>query len=167
MILTCVNGEMPADVHDLYLASFPEQERRQWRPRPRGSYGPHLHVARHSDGSLIGFMTTWRLPGATYIEHLAIDPALRSRGYGARFLSAIDDPVILEVEPPDTDVARRRIRFYERHGFAAHPDFDYVQPPYAASLPPVPLMLMTRGHVELSRAVAALRNIVYRATHNQ
>ena len=43
------------------------------------------------------------------------------------FLNHMEKTVFLEVEEPGTDLARRRIGFYERAGFCLN-DFDYIQP---------------------------------------
>ena len=50
-----------------------------------------------------------------YVEYLAVDPDIRGGGIGARILSQLRDgvrkPVVLEVEPPFNELAKRRIQF--------------------------------------------------------
>ena len=55
-----------------------------------------------------------------------------------------DRPCVLEVELPETDLARRRIGFYRRHGFAWN-DYPYMQPALRPTESPIPLRLMTRN----------------------
>ncbi len=119
-----------------------------------------------------------------YVEHLATVPAVRGKGYGAQIIELLraqyaDKPIVLEVEPPvdgtldvDTiqspssydiiqsssnDITHRRIRFYRRCGFELWKDKEYIQPPYSAELPSVPLLLMScdsldgRNHLDEQR----------------
>ena len=94
---------------------------------------------------LLGLLTTWHFETFVYIEHFAIDPALRSQGYGTEalktFISKQEKPIILEAEPPTDDITRRRIGFYQRNGLTLY-DFPYIQPAYTPESKPVELRLM-------------------------
>lgn len=150
---------MPADVRTLYEEAFPVEERREWSPRPAGL---KLYVALDDADEFQGFITTWLLPGdVTYVEHFAIHPKLRGHGVGGEIIDALLGNVILEVELPETQEARRRIGFYERHGFAAATECEYVQPPYAPGLPSVPMLLMCRGNIDAEKTAHLLHTIVY------
>ena len=61
----------------------------------------------------------------------------------------VSPSVLLEVEMPETDFARRRIGFYERNGFRVRDEFKYIQPPYSPGQPSLELLLMTHGDVPL------------------
>jgi len=160
-----------AFVEDIYLASFPEEERRPWNDLSEGllSGKIHLEAVRGDDGNIVGFATVWRFPEFVYIEHLAVDGKVRGLGVGGRLLDSIAEreavPVVVEVEPASTgEDAVRRIAFYERHGFGGYPAFEYIQPPYASGLPSVPLMLMTSkpvGENQLKFISSTLHNLVY------
>ena len=73
----------------------------------------------------------WPMTDALFLEHFAVNPALRSQGLGGRILEELkkqtDCPLVLEAELPETDWARRRLGFYARHrlggrgGFALFP----------------------------------------------
>ena len=93
----------------------------------------------------IGLLTTWTFDSFTYIEHFALSPEVRGRGYGSEALAMLiartEQPLILETEPPTDELTRRRIGFYERSGFTLY-DYPYVQPAYTADSQPVPLCLM-------------------------
>ncbi len=150
---------MPDDVRALYEDAFPVEERRLWNPRPAGL---RLHEAYDDSGVFKGFITTWLLPGdVTYVEHLAIHPDMRGHGVGGEIIDALPGKVILEVELPLTHEAQRRIGFYERHGFVAATECEYVQPPYAPGLPSVPMLLMCRGDVDAEMTALLLHTMVY------
>ena len=93
----------------------------------------------------LGLLTTWHFEEFIYIEHFAIDPDLRSRGYGAEalktFIAQQQCPIVLEAEPPTDELSTRRIRFYERCGLTLY-DFPYIQPAYTPESNPVELRLM-------------------------
>ena len=95
--------------------------------------------------NLLGLLTTWHFEEFIYIEHFAIDPDLRSRGYGAEalktFIAQQQCPIVLEAEPPTDKLSTRRIRFYERCGLTLY-DFPYIQPAYTPESNPVELRLM-------------------------
>ena len=93
----------------------------------------------------LGLLTTWHFEEFIYIEHFAIDPTLRSQGYGSEALKAFihehGKPIVLEAEPPTDALSIRRIKFYERIGLTLY-DFPYMQPAYTENSHPVELRLM-------------------------
>ncbi|MCM1029597.1 MAG: GNAT family N-acetyltransferase [Pseudoflavonifractor sp.] len=158
----------------LYLEAFPPEERRPVHLLSRlvedATSPMTLWNIASSEGRSVGFLTLWRLPsGMTYIEHFAVNPAARGEGIGARVLSRLDEltgcgPVVIEVERPIDEMARRRIGFYERSGFVVHEGYDYAQPPYSRALPEVGMLLMTRGQIgerPIEDIGQELRRIVY------
>ena len=94
---------------------------------------------------LLGLLTTWHFEEFIYIEHFAIDPTLRSQGYGSEALKAFihehGKSIVLEAEPPTDALSIRRIKFYERIGLTLY-DFPYMQPAYTEDSHPVELRLM-------------------------
>ena len=93
----------------------------------------------------LGLLTTWHFEEFIYIEHFAIDPALRSQGYGSEalktFIHEQGKPLVLEAEPPTDEMTHRRIRFYERIDLTLY-DYPYIQPAYTEESLPVKLRLM-------------------------
>lgn len=87
----------------------------------------------YQDGLLLGFIFWWACGEQIYIEHLAINPALRGRNYGSRLLAEFCEragkTVILEIDPPEDEIAIRRLRFYQGLGFCLN-DYAHVHPPY-------------------------------------
>ncbi len=78
------------------------------------------------------FLALWELGDMAYIEHFAVDPDCRNGGLGGKILQKViedtDMRICLEVELPETEMAARRIGFYERNGFYYN-DYFYMQPP--------------------------------------
>ena len=95
-------------------------------------------------------------------------PEKRNGGLGDRmvkaFLERFGKPFFIEVEPPEDELTRRRIGFYERNGFVLN-DYDYVQPSLGEGKEPVPLRIMTwpRGmsSVELSEMERRIRQRLF------
>lgn len=150
----------------LYFDSFPPEERRPWTDIANGE-GPTLQMV-FADGEFAGFITSWDLGNWIYIEHFAIMPGLRGGGIGAKAIAALKEtsakPLLLEAEPvsDDNPMASRRIGFYLRNGFHLI-DYDYIQPPYAPGLPPVPLRLMcTDAETDGATAEKTLHKAVYK-----
>lgn len=159
----------------LYADAFPPEERRPYADASEfGEFVRSKHpkfnvLAAMEDGEFVGFMSYWNFDGYTYIEHFAVSPELRGRNIGRAMMEyvfkAVNNNVLIEVELPETEMARRRIGFYKRLGFCPHHDIEYIQPPYSDGLSPLPLMLMTHGNVDMSdwqRTVAPMLREVYR-----
>lgn len=111
-----------------------------------------------------GFITWWDFGEFVYGEHFAMLPECRGAGIGGevidRFVAEAGRPVILEVELPTDEMSRRRIGFYERHGFAVC-DAEYVQPPYDAGGGGVPMRLMSHGVTLDAAMFARVRDTLY------
>ncbi len=159
-------------VKKLYYNSFPPEERRTWSDIERllatASSPYNIDLILHG-GEFVGFISWWQFLDFCYVEHFAVESARRGVGIGARAISQFVErslmPVVLEVElPRNGEIAQRRIAFYLRNGFVAHPDFEYIQPSYGDGLPSVPLMLMTARiseNVNLKHLSRRLREVVY------
>lgn len=103
---------------------------------------------KDADGILTAFITLWKMDGFTFGENFAVDKSRRGSGLGSEIISrAVEiskERFILEVEPPETQIAKRRIAFYERAGFTLN-DYDYTQPPLAKGQNSLKLMIMSTG----------------------
>lgn len=117
----------------LYAASFPLHEQRLPEDQAAVLGQAAYHFATLWDGAdFCGLLLYWAAPGFFYVEHFAIEPQLRGKGYGAaalRALCARGMPVILEIDPPIDEVSRSRLHFYEKLGFVQN-GFAHVHPPY-------------------------------------
>lgn len=117
----------------IYQNSFPQKEIRSLEDHLQALSDPHYTAdGIWSDGRLIGILYYWTAPEYVYIEHLAISPDLRGANMGSRVLEAFcrkAGRIVLEIDPPETEIAVRRLRFYERLGFVRN-DYHYVHPSF-------------------------------------
>ncbi len=134
-----------------------------------------FRVVEASTGNVfLGFFSYWTFVdcGFAYCEHFAIEPEARNGGIGSKLLRHVLDtltmPLILEVEPEDTPIARRRIEFYRRSGLTIWNDVDYTQPPYAPGKASLQMKLMTsRGfdsESQVREAAKVIKERVYGCT---
>lgn len=158
-------------VYQLMELSFPREE---YRPREGqrallADPAYTVYVVHGDNGEIAALATVWELGRFALLEHLAVAPSLRNGGMGGRILHALAERcqgrLCLEVELPETDLARRRIGFYERNGFVFH-DYPYEQPPLSADRAAVPLRIMTQGG-KIDRATFEdIRSTIYRRVYH-
>lgn len=135
-------------LREIYLTSFPEEERRDWSDIMTNEQ-PHLVTIR-VDGEATGLLTWWDLDDFVYIEHFAVHPDQRGQGIGQEVLEQFDEiagdrPIVLEAEPESkSNQAQQRLDFYKRNGFEILHK-HYIQPPYHHDLPSVPLYLLHKS----------------------
>ena len=129
--------------------SFPSDEYRPYEEQ-RALLSRHNYqilVDREQvSGRIRGFLALWTFSEFLFVEHFAVDAAFRNQGIGARMLHELIERtqklLCLEVELPDTELAARRIAFYQRAGFALN-KYPYWQPPISMGRQAVPLRIMT------------------------
>ena len=163
------------EAYALMEISFPPEEIRPYEEQlallddPR--YG--LWVLHRADGGVLGLMAVWNFPEFAFIEHFAVAPEARNRGLGAQMLRAmtqrLQTHICLEAEPPETELASRRIGFYQRGGFFPNP-YPYMQPSISRGRKPIPLVLMTAGRpvsrAEFDQLKATLYSQVYHCSQD-
>ncbi|MBL7971879.1 MAG: GNAT family N-acetyltransferase [Prolixibacteraceae bacterium] len=139
--------DLNVDLKQTYEEAFPPDERREWNHwiQMLGDVRFCLNEV-YNEERFIGFISVWDLDQFRFIEHFAIRDTERSKGFGSRILEQLlaqkSSPVILEVEEPFSEIARKRIAFYERMGFVVSGG-EYFQPPYSAGKNSVKLLLMS------------------------
>jgi GNAT superfamily N-acetyltransferase len=157
-------------LRDIYELSFPADERRMFdlvvemaRTNPDFTLYEILR-----DNEPVGLFSTWNTDGFVFVEHFAISEKYRGWGIGQQviesWLAGQTQPVVLEVERPDDDLSRRRIRFYERTGFRLWP-VNYIQPAYSIDRNPAPMHLMTYGDIDLFGMLDEVTQLVYRKVY--
>lgn len=156
-------------VYQIMKESFPESERRPMEAQKKLLGEKDYHVAVcEQNGLLGGFLASWQLKDFRFIEHFAVDPQLRNHGLGWRmlrtFLQADSAQTVLEVEPPQTELAKRRIQFYKRNGFYLN-SYSYHQPPMADGQKPIPLMIMSSGKALNPQEFQRFRGEVYKKVY--
>ncbi len=135
-------------VYTLMEQAFPPTEHRNRESQyallqnPRYSY----RILQTEAGEFLGFLAVWDFGEFRFAEHFAVNEASRGKGVGAnalrQWMEEADTPVVLEVELPETEIAQRRIRFYQRIGFQLN-SFPYVQPSMQPGQPSIPLQIMS------------------------
>mgnify|MGYP000774958686 FL=1 len=73
----------------------------------------------------------------------------------------------LEAELPETELAARRIGFYERHGFTVNADYAYFQPGLAPGGDPLPMHLLTTGGARTACELRAMETLVHTRVYGQ
>ena len=135
------------DFKPTYESLFPSDELRKWDQL--------LDLIGHTQFRLyeifvhekfVGFISVWDLTEFSFIEHFGICTTEQGKGYGAQALNQVlsmnSKPVVLEVEEPLTETARKRIAFYERFSFSISAG-NYFQPPYSRDKKSVKMLLMS------------------------
>lgn len=166
----------PADfdaVYRLLTQSFPATER-------RGAAGQRalfsdsaycVDILRAPDGGVQALIASWDFDDFVFLEHFAVDPACRSGGIGGQMLDAMlarcGKRACLEAELPETELAARRIGFYERHGFTVNADYAYFQPALAPGGDPLPMHLLTTGGACTSAELRAMETLVHTRVYGQ
>lgn len=154
----------------LYEEDFPYLERRS-----REDFLSVLEESSHSanfifDGkTLVGYICFWEFKNFIFIEHIATLNSLRGHGYGSKFLNEFianaGKKIVLEVEPPENEIAIKRIKFYERVGFnlISH---TYFQPSYHGDGGEVEMKIMTTANnyskENFENDTALIRKYIYK-----
>ena len=165
------DAELYAFMEQLLTASFPPEEYRaleQLRLYTDTREAFHNNVILDGE-TPVGLFTYWDFGDFCYGEHFAIDPERRNGGYGKRALEELcrtvhPRPIVLEVEMPEEEMARRRIGFYQRQGFALW-DKPYQQPPYKPGDGYLPMRLMAYGGMDPEQDFGKVCDCIYREVY--
>ncbi len=135
------------EFQQLYMQAFPADERRDWQQViDLTTNKNHTIFQIYLETKFVGFIICWKFPEFFFIEHFAILPNERSKGYGlqalAKFIQEVLKPVVLEVEEPNSTAAIKRIQFYEKLNFRINTGI-YFQPPYSNEKNAVKMLLMS------------------------
>lgn len=135
-------------VYNLMQQAFPPTERRNREAQYALLQNPHYsyRILQTESGDFLGFLAVWDFGEFRFAEHFAVNEASRGKGVGAnalrKWIEESSTPVVLEVEPPETEMAQRRIGFYKRVGFQLN-SFSYIQPSMQPDQPAIPLQIMS------------------------
>lgn len=166
-----IHPEMFDSFWEIMTESFPENERKTSEEYIKQLRNEHFAIKLQTDTSanIQGFIGYWQLDGRLFVEHFAVSSKYRNQGLGgtifSRFLESTTLPVVLEVEPPQDELARRRIKFYERFGFVLN-SFPYLQPSYHPGGNAVELRLMTNDNKLTEVQFRSLRDEIYQTVYN-
>ena len=163
-MLQRINETNFPEIYRIMQASFSDDE---YRP-----YDEQLALFKEPEYRIYympaGFLAVWEFESFIYIEHFAVDPALRNSGTGSAMLQELvkqyQKPICLEVELPEDELTRRRIGFYERNGFVFN-EYPYIQPPISKGKSPVPLRIMTYKSEITREEFQKMKEILYRRVY--
>ena len=163
-MLQRINETNFPEIYRIMQASFSDDE---YRP-----YDEQLALFEEPEYRIYympaGFLAVWEVESFIYIEHFAVDPALRNSGTGSAMLQELvkqyQKPICLEVELPEDELTRRRIGFYERNGFVFN-EYPYIQPPISKGKSPVPLRIMTYKSEITREEFQKMKEILYRRVY--
>jgi ribosomal protein S18 acetylase RimI-like enzyme len=157
-----------AEVSLLYEQAFPVEERRNLSAQQEllRTGALQLQVILVED-VFAGFVFSWLLTDFIFIEHFAIATEQRGGGIGSMVMSLLFSTyprIVLEVEPPFSSDAERRIRFYEGLGFQSYP-YIYRQPSYLAGGAPLHMLLMQTGMASDEHTFSQISTEIYREVY--
>ena len=165
-----MSRELFSRVFEILEYSFPKSERRGFEEHLSEFQRPAFRSMVLEDSAVLGFMNYWELNGFLYLEHFAVAKEMRGKGLGALLMDELKkiadkQPIILEAEPPDqSDIAARRVRFYERLRFTLN-KYNYFQPPYSSGESPLPLSIMSYPNALSRDEFLKICNELYRGAY--
>ena len=121
-------------VYKRLIDAFPYEERRDEADEEKCFLKSQFNFCEITDDDeSVGLIVFWVFERFLFIEHIAINKEIRSKGYGSKTIDLIKSkfnlPIILEAEAPETEMQQKRIKFYENLGFKVN-SYDYTQPSY-------------------------------------
>lgn len=158
-------------IFEIMEESFPEDEYRPYEEQKALLQDPiyKIYGMKETEKEQIqAFAAVWELENYTFIEHLAVASHSRNAGLGAGMLRELQKTsprrLCLEVELPETELAARRIAFYERNHFTLNP-YPYLQPAISRGRKPVPLRIMTTEGGISRDEFESLQDTLYRRVY--
>lgn len=154
-------------LYDLIKESFPKEEYRDYEKQKTLFRHPEYRIFVKKDKEseeIKAFLAVWEFDSFVYVEHFAVNPAMRNGGIGSKMLKtlmeATDKMIILEVEPPEDEMAVRRIGFYKRNGFYFN-EYPYIQPSMGEGRKETPLFLMSTERKLCEEEYSKIRDTLY------
>lgn len=125
-------------------------------------------ITHTENNEILGFLSYWELDNNLYfVEHFAVNPAKRGGGIGKKIFNEflkLDGEKFLEVEPPHTEIDKKRIKLYESLGLIFHED-EYYQPPYNENDEKTRLHIMATSKLEKEKFNDIVKKI-YKQVYN-
>jgi len=116
-------------VYSIMEKSFPVTEMRTYEYLKKQLEEPKFQIWLNKEKTT--FIALWSFDKFDFIEHFASEPEERGKGIGKEVLKEIIEKsgrtVVLEAEPAETEIQKRRINYYERAGFKVNGRY-YFQP---------------------------------------
>lgn len=151
---------------EIYLEAFPPEERREKIQQSRLLRNKNYCFYSILDKSkVIGILGIWRFKSFIFIEHIAVNKKIRSKGYGRivlkKIFSSTKKIIVGEVEKPGmSKMADRRINFFKSLGLKVN-NYKYIQPPYDKTKKPVELLIVTYPRLITKREFENIRDKIH------
>ncbi len=145
--ITTLEGEGFEYMYRLFEEAFPREERMEdERFFDFITSSDSVMLVIMYRGERVGFVTYVDLGISLLATYLAVDSKVRGEGIGHKFLTAFlaqsPKPIVMEVEQPTTEIARRRIAYYQRLGVEYRSEVTIFQPPHSRGAESVTYNLM-------------------------
>ena len=115
------NSKYLNEIEELYLNSFPEDERFSfWILQECSKENNSDLYAIFDNDNMIGMCYIVNCKSAYYLMYLAVVPSLRNKNYGSMILRDLKEKyklLFLSVDVPVDNISVRRKNFYLRNGF--------------------------------------------------
>lgn len=150
--------------------SFPIDEYRTFEEQKALLCNPKYMIYVLPDaGRIKAFLALWRFKEFVFIEHFAVNSRFRNQGLGSLMLRELFDlfpcRICLEAEPPENDLATRRIDFYKRNGFFLN-QLPYIQPSISKGRNPLPLLIMTTKGPVAKKEFYEIKSLLYKEVYH-
>ena len=144
--LRTVTKENFSFVYKRLIDAFPYEERRDESHEEKCFLKKEFNFCEIIDNNeSVGLIVFWLFKEYLFVEHVAINKEIRGKGYGSKTFELLKSqynlPIILEAESPETEMQKKRIKFYENLGFKVN-SYDYTQPSYH-NAQSVPLLVLS------------------------
>lgn len=159
------------EIYAIMDVSFPDTELRTYEEQQALLNNPHYRIICETDelNKISGILAVWEFDEFRYVEHIAVNPAIRGGGIGRKmmemYIAQSTKPVLLEVEPASDELTQRRIGFYERLGFHLN-TFPYVQPPLRKGNADLELNIMSYPRLLMEAEFKPFRETLYKEVFN-
>ena len=158
------------EVYRIMEQSFPADERRKKEGQQKLlDEEKYELLGVRNEGGLLAFLAVWEFAEFVFIEHFAVSEKARNSGIGGKMLEELArqkaGKVVLEVELPEDSLKKRRIGFYERHGFTFNED-PYIQPPMGEDRHEIPLRIMSAPEPLSEDEFQSVRTELYESVYH-
>lgn len=158
-------------LYEIMKNSFPSIEIRNYEDQKNLFNKEFYNVIgyKNRQNKVCALLAFWKFNDFNFIEHFAVDESLRGKGIGTElFKNYLDNNkklTILEVELPEDDISKRRIKYYERIGMKLN-EYDYLLPPLQEGKPLFPLKIMSYGRKIEYCEFIELKDILYKKVYD-
>ncbi|AET59611.1 GNAT family acetyltransferase [Paenibacillus terrae HPL-003] len=157
-------------IYEIMEESFPTTEFGTYSDQKELLKDPtyHLLIEHNDDDKVIAFLASREFETFRFIEHISVAPSFRGGGIGKslveRFIRQSTLPIVLEIEPPKTEIQQKRVLFYERLGFRLN-KFNHIQPPLRGNQDTLLLNIMTYPELLTNSQYEKVKNKLYQEVY--